>query len=549
MTLQPYERFYNLTETPFALTPDPRFLFQSRQHQDTLQSVLHGLETQKGVITIIGEVGTGKTTLCYTLLEVLAPKYKTALVLDPHLTVVGLLRAIAEDLGIVTERLTYAFLMRALEKYLLECGGRGECVVVLMDEAQRLSVTLLEQIRILSNIQTPTRKLLQIVLVAQTEMEERLQRHELRQLNQRVGVRCYLRPFSYSECQSYIEHRIHRAGQAGNSPFTRAAVKKIWVYSKGFPRLINLACDRALSMGFAAGAPNISGSIADAAIQSLGGGTPRPSSFFIRPSVAAAGLAATLLGGVALFARNGGGEWIGRLIYPAPPAATVSAVHAKPVLTLREAQSQAEPDLSKVTEASERALLRKLLELWRVKGISREESAGWPSNPEGSLDFRLIAARHGLEADFLVSPPWSDLKAIGLPAILKWKNEPQKYLVRLEGERLRLLSADGQESTLALAELDSRRAQSAWIIWRNPDGWSEIPANEWSRRLITLLGARLRELGHLRHPIPTSYDDRFERAVRRFQRKTGLSEDGILGRRTAMTLVRVTEGKSGESSR
>ena len=196
MRPDPYESYYNLTETPFSLTPNPRFLFRSKGHHDALQAVLYGLETEKGILAIIGEVGTGKTTLCRTLLELLPQKFKTVLLLDPHLSVVGLLRAIVDRLDIPADTFVYPSLMRSLEDFLLQAAERGERPVVIVDEAQRLSMAVLEQIRILSNLETPTRKLLQIVLVGQTELEEKLLRYDLRQLNQRIGVRCYLRPLS-----------------------------------------------------------------------------------------------------------------------------------------------------------------------------------------------------------------------------------------------------------------------------------------------------------------------------------------------------------------
>ena len=264
-----YQAFYKLVEEPFALTPDPRFLFESKQHHDALQEVLAGLETQKGIIALIGEVGTGKTTLCRALLKVLPAQYKTALLLNPHVSEEDLVHAILEDLGVQTAGLEMSSMIGALETFLLQIGERGECAVIMLDEAQHLSPSVLERLRLLSNFETPTHKLLQIILVGQSELEEKLERHDLRQIQQRIGVRFYLRPLSRRDTMSYIEHRLRRAGCTGGMPFTRAALRRIRRFSQGTPRLINLVCDRALLAGYLARSPRIGGALVATAIKGL----------------------------------------------------------------------------------------------------------------------------------------------------------------------------------------------------------------------------------------------------------------------------------------
>ena len=264
-----YQAFYKLLEEPFALTPDPRFLFESKQHHDALQEVLAGLETQKGIMALIGEVGTGKTTLCRALLKVLPAQYKTALLLNPHVSEEDLVRAILEDLGVQTAGLEMSSMIGALETFLLRIGERGECAVIMLDEVQHLAPSVLERLRLLSNFETPTHKLLQIILVGQSELEEKLERHDLRQIQQRIGVRFYLRPLSRHDTMSYIEHRLRRAGLTGRMPFTRAALRRIRRFSQGTPRLINLVCDRALFAGYLARSPRIGGALVATAIKGL----------------------------------------------------------------------------------------------------------------------------------------------------------------------------------------------------------------------------------------------------------------------------------------
>lgn len=538
-----YESFYNLAESPFSLTPDPRFLFRSKGHHDILQAALYGLETQKGIIAIVGEVGTGKTTLCRALLKLLPPKYRTGLVLDPHLSEEGLVRAIAEDLGLSVDGYDRQAILRALEQFLLEAGERGECAVALLDEAQKLSPELLEQVRILSNLETPTRKLLQIVLVGQPELDEKLLRHDLRQLNQRIGVRCHLTPLSRSETVAYVEHRLRLAGLSGKMPLTRSALRKVWNYSKGIPRLINLVCDRAFTAGFVAQAPRINSSLVTRAIHSLGGVTA-PSPLSARPSLAVAGLVALLAGGASLLWQRGAEEWWRQLPAPTRYSGQVSAKIKATTSTPTPAPAEESAALKTVADPERRALLRKLLGLWGIENIGGKAVAAWPTAPGGSLDIRLVAARYGLEAELLASPAWSEIEAIRLPAILDWQAEARpSLLIRLEPSSAVLFSPAGEEATLSLDELKKKRLRSGWFLWRNQGGWTHLPTREWSPRIVTLFAARLNKLDYLDYPLPSSYDEQLRRAVRRFQQDIGLAADGILGPRTAMGLMRLTSSE------
>jgi general secretion pathway protein A len=247
-----YNEFYGFRESPFNITPDPRFLFFSDRHREAFNHILFGIRERKGFIQITGEVGAGKTTVCRAILEELGPNVRTALILNPCLTSTQLLRAILTELGLEARKDKVACL-QVLNHFLLEQLGEGNEVVLFIDEAQDLDFELLEQVRLLSNLETDQRKLLQIVLLGQPELREKLDENRLRQLRQRITVRYHLRPLSRPEMEHYIQHRLHVAGGNGLPTFNRWALGAIFRYSGGVPRLVNAVCDKALLCGYVTG--------------------------------------------------------------------------------------------------------------------------------------------------------------------------------------------------------------------------------------------------------------------------------------------------------
>jgi general secretion pathway protein A len=247
-----YDQFYGFREPPFNITPDPRFLFFSDRHREAFDHILFGIRERKGFIQITGEVGAGKTTLCRAVLEQLGPGYVTALILNPCMTSAQLLRAIMKELGLVPKADRVACL-EMLNEFLLDQLAKGNDVVLLIDEAQDLETDLLEQIRLLSNLETDQRKLLQIVLIGQPELRDKLNERGLRQLRQRITVRYHLAPLSRPEVERYIQHRLQVVGANGRPAFTPWAIRSIFRYSGGIPRLINAVCDKALLAGFVEG--------------------------------------------------------------------------------------------------------------------------------------------------------------------------------------------------------------------------------------------------------------------------------------------------------
>lgn len=250
-----YKEFYQLTEEPFNVTSDPEFFYSSSRHMEAFSHLIYGIEQRKGILVVTGEIGTGKTTLCRMLLNRLDTRVKTALILNPYFSEIQLLQLIIKDFGIQGTFKNKLALINALNEFLLEQSASGNNVVVIIDEAQNLNVRQLEQIRLLSNLETEKNKLLQIILVGQPELLDKLKLNALRQLNQRISVRYHILPLERNEVAGYIEHRLKvalRQQTAGRSAvqFTPAAIEAVYLHSRGTPRLINILCDRALLAGY-----------------------------------------------------------------------------------------------------------------------------------------------------------------------------------------------------------------------------------------------------------------------------------------------------------
>ncbi|MBI1958627.1 MAG: AAA family ATPase [Candidatus Rokubacteria bacterium] len=566
-----YEAFFSLEDAPFVLTPDPRFLLRSKGHHEILGTLLYGITSQKGLMALIGEVGTGKTTLCRALLRELPKDVQSALVLNPHLSDIELVGTILDDLGIERRGTTKGELMTALSQHLLAAGGEGKTVVVILDEAQQMSVDALEQIRILSTLETATRKLLQIVLSGQPELEEKLKQRELRQLDQRIGIRCYLKPLSRKDTFRYVEHRMRIAGLPGALPFTRAAMARIFAYSLGIPRVINMVCDRALMAAFSARAHEINPALVKAAIKNLqgesrgrrrgaaGAGGGRRSG---RAAIAAGVLGAVLVGGAAAGYWTGWSPPVFRLPWraDAPGAATrprgavpmrASAPSAGQPAVVGRGEPGAAPRDGQSRETLPRDGMKSLLvQVLRLWGVNEELSDGiiaaWPVDAARAPDLAAIAASYQLSATLLPETTLAELRAIALPALMETGGSEgaRALLLRgIEGDTAVLATPTGEETHIALDRLEAAWNHQAWIIWRNIDLLPADPNQELTPTVVATLALRLQKLGHLTPPVPTTNNERFQQAVRRFQRATDLRDDGIVGPRTTLALSRVIGGR------
>lgn len=248
-----YTAFYGLREKPFRLSPDPRYLYLSEPHRDALAHLLYGIDQGEGFIAITGEVGTGKTTLCRTLLERMGPATDVAFLFNPSRSGMELLQTISQEFDMDVDGLTRRELLDQLNRFLLDRKAKGRRVLLIIDEAQNLSHSTLEQIRLLSNLETSSENLIQILLLGQPELDAKLDSHRLRQLRQRISVRWMLKPLSAKDTRRYVLHRLQVAAGTSRDVFSQSALQLVHRYTKGTPRLINVLCDRALLLGYAEG--------------------------------------------------------------------------------------------------------------------------------------------------------------------------------------------------------------------------------------------------------------------------------------------------------
>ncbi|MBF0330602.1 MAG: AAA family ATPase [Candidatus Omnitrophica bacterium] len=247
-----YKNFYGFKENAFNITSDPAFYFESSQHKEAYAHLLYGIKNRKGIISMTGEVGTGKTTLCRILLNQIDEQIKTAFIFNPSFSQIQLLQMVTKDLGIPlpSKKNDKLEVMTVLNQFLLDETAKGHNVAIIIDEAQNLNTHQLEQVRLLSNLETEKEKLLQIILVGQPELLEKLKKKSLRQLNSRISVRYHILSLMRDDVSKYIEHRLRIAGAPHELKFTESAIDDIFNFTKGTPRLINILCEHALLAGF-----------------------------------------------------------------------------------------------------------------------------------------------------------------------------------------------------------------------------------------------------------------------------------------------------------
>ena len=266
-----YREFYGLKENPFNVTSDPNFLYLSHTHKEGLNHLLYGIEQRKGFLEITGEIGAGKTTLCRALVNRFDERTKTSIIFNSNLPEMQLLEAVVEDFGITPPRRSKIAFIKELNSFLLDQLSKGNNAVLIVDEAQNLRFSTLETIRMLSNMETEKEKLLQIVLVGQPQLRDKLASPNLVQLRQRISIRFHIKALQKDEIAQYIEHRLTVAGSPDKLAFSPEAIGLIYSYTGGIPRLINIVCDKSLLLGYVQGTYHIGHNIVQKSIEELEG--------------------------------------------------------------------------------------------------------------------------------------------------------------------------------------------------------------------------------------------------------------------------------------
>lgn len=518
---------FGFSEPPFALTPNPAFLFLSSRHQEAFAHLLYGIDTHAGFIELSGEVGTGKTTVIRTFLNQLAPEtHRTALIFNPTVSPLGLLQGITREFGLPCGSSEQSELLETLNRFLLEENRAGRTVVLVIDEAQNLSPGVLEQIRLISNLETERDKLIQIVLVGQPELRRLLARQELRQLDQRITVRYHLEPMGLDDTRNYIRHRI-RIAAGGREPvvFSPGAAKKIFNFSGGLPRLINAACDRALLLAYTTEAREVSPAMAAKAIADVATETRRPAPSR-RIAIAVALMLVAALGAGTLALTRKGTE-------PSAPASPTRAAADHGPLN----RAAALAGLAAVSEADNlMAAANAILRSWQAPAV-----AAVPP----TADLRTLARERGLTVTEL-SVTLDDLARLDTPALLHI-NLPQggKRLVALtalDTERVGVEPALDGRTTVSRNELTTLWSGRASIVWKNFHGIPSRMKPGSSSRGAGQLQELLKGAGCFGGEVTGRYDTVTQEAVRAFQKGQGLDADGRAGEKTLLLLYRRAGG-------
>jgi len=578
-----YKNFFSFRERPFKLVPNPAYLFLSKSHEEVLAHLTYALIKGDGFVEITGEVGTGKTTLCRAFLENLENNTKAAYIFNPNLNSIQLLRAINDEFGIGSDGDNTKDLIDRLNSFLIAKKAEGKNVILIIDEAQNLTTKVLEQLRLLSNLETSQDKLIQIILVGQPELGEKLDSHELRQLDQRITLKCQLVPLSYQEVRGYIQHRINIASRKIVIQFAAAAYRSIYQYSRGIPRLINIVCDRALLIAFVRDQQIISGKIAMAAIRELGASGDikrrrlqkwkKTGLFFFllcTGIIMAMVFHSEFLDDHAKLSSigsngvdNSKSKHLSRLEHlktfpppkPAPDTKSAKASVKTPVKTPDKAPAKTpalnKPKIVRKPVHGLGVLLKKLNRFYSRNAALKVAMDLWGSESEigrylnGISDdqafFQLASEQNGLLIR-RIEGSFNAVKKLNLPAILAFHlpgGLPPVYLT-FNGIDDGNITLRGGKKDISI-ELEPSDLESCWsgvayIPWKNFLSLKgTIPLDSPKDAIITLK-MLLRDIGFNTVEINPFYDENTRDAVKYIQGKYGIHMDGVVGSTTKIAL-------------
>lgn len=526
-----YNHYFQLKHAPFSIAPDPRYLFMSERHREALAHLLYGIGSGGGFVLLTGEIGAGKTTVCRCFIEQVPENCRLAYIFNPRLTAQELLQTVCEELHIelphdAADAGGVKSYVDAINRYLLASHAQGLNNVLVIDEAQNLSSEVLEQLRLLTNLETSERKLLQIILIGQPELRTILARPELEQLAQRVIARYHLGPLSENETGAYIAHRLAVAGATG-MPFPPNLTALVHRLAQGVPRRINLLCDRALLGAYVENSPQVTRAIVLKSAEEVFAGEP-----ITRKSLRWSLLAGGVLAGVAM----GAAAWQLLPRQDAAPAtaqsapAAVKQVAAKPVAAPAPVVKQAVAGVDFASGASENDALRALAALW---GPSFANIAG--SNPKATCEAALRAnlrchqGRGGLY----------ELRLLDRPAVVTLHDGPRTgyaVLVGMDDDGV-LLAVDGRRERVAIAAFVARFGGEFTTFWRMPGAFRDMVGQGDRGPDVDWIAQRLAGLNQATAPaLDQPLDARTKEWLSAFQAAQDLKADGVAGPRTYMRL-------------
>jgi general secretion pathway protein A len=533
-----YAAYFGLTERPFSLAPDPRYLYLSEAHREALAHLLYGIGEGGSFVQLTGEVGTGKTTVCRALLEQLPADVDVAMIFNPRLTSVELLAAVCDELRVPYPAGTTSLkvLVDALSQALLDAHARGRRTVLIIDEAQNLSARVLEEVRLLTNLETTTQKLLQVVLIGQPELADLLARRNLRQLSQRVTARYHLRPFGEVESQRYVQHRMEVAGQK-QPIFTKQAMRAAHRLSRGIPLLLNTICDRALLGAYATGQTRVKEAVVRrAAREVLGARRGR------RWVAATAAAVLVVVGSTIALVATGGLRSLGAWAFARAEKTAPAPEAPAPVVEGRRAP---EPTLAAILDdpsltADRASAFVNLYALWGLDARGANADRGCE-----------IGRAAGLRCLIRVGT-WTVLRRLNLPAILELTTpDGRKHsvlLASLDGDRA-TLQIGARRVTLAASEVERFWDGPFVMIWKSPVTGPVPLQPGMLGRDVAWLRQRLGALDG--QPITAkanqTYDEELKRKVAVFQQGEALLPDGIAGEETLVRLAATAPGANGPS--